>query len=140
YYIYTLKKLLTTWTNRDHTIIAQLNDYTTTVIGMVRDDVAFNTVLSADILYTSNASGLPAPSAANNDHYAMAEANGVDLKATLVATMQSTVYGLPVDGASGIWTTRGGSSAFFIMGTNRAQFRFTMINHLCHDMETVMDN
>jgi hypothetical protein len=25
------------------------------------------------------------------------------------------------------------------MGTNRAQFRFTMINHLCHDMETVMD-
>ena len=26
------------------------------------------------------------------------------------------------------------------MGTNRAQFRFTMINHLCHDMETVMDN
>src|SRR2546430_11036609 len=75
-----------------------------------------------------------------NDHYAMAEANGVDLKATLVATTQSTVYGLPVEAASGIWTTRGGSSAFFIMGTNRAQFRFTMINHLCHDMETVMDN
>src|SRR5213079_3047451 len=58
---------------------------------------------------------------------------------TLVATTQSTVYGLPVEAASGIWTTRGGSSAFFIMGTNRAQFRFTMINHLCHDMETLMD-
>jgi len=140
FYSVTLKNFVTPWTNRDQTVFAPLNAYTATVIGMVRDDVPFNTVLSADILYTSNASGLPAPSAGNNDHYAMAEANGVDLKATLVATTQSTVYGLPVEAASGIWTTRGGSSAFFIMGTNRAQFRFTMINHLCHDMETVMDN
>ena len=139
FYSVTLKNLVTPWTNRDQTVFAPLNDYTATVIGMVRDDVAFNTVLSADILYTSNASGLPAPSAANNDHYAMAEANGVDLKATLVATTQSAAYGLPVEATSGIWTTRGGASAFFIMGTNRAQFRFTMINHLCHDMETLMD-
>ena len=139
FYSVTLKNFVTPWTNRDQTVFAPLNDYTATVIGMVRDDVAFNTVLSADILYTINASGLPAPSAANNDHYAMAETNGVDLKATLVATTQSAVYGLPVEATSGIWTTRGGSSAFFIMGTNRAQFRFTMINHLCHDMETVMD-
>jgi len=139
FYSVTLKNLVTPWTNRDQTVFAPLNDYTATVIGMVRDDVAFNTVLSADILYTVNASGLPAPSAANNDHYAMAETNAVDLKATLVATTQSTVYGLPVEATSGIWTTRAGSSAFFIMGTNRAQFRFTMINHLCHDMQTVMD-
>jgi hypothetical protein len=139
FYSVTLKNFVTPWTNRDQTVFAPLNDYTATVIGMVRDDVAFNTVLSADILYTINASGLPAPSAANNDHYAMAERNAVDLKATLVATTQSTVYGLPVEATSGIWTTRAGSSAFFIMGTNRAQFRFTMINHLCHDMQTVMD-
>jgi hypothetical protein len=139
FYSVTLKNFVTPWTNRDQTVFAPLNDYTATVIGMVRDDVAFNSVLSADILYTSNAGGLPAPSAADNNHYAMAEANGVDLKATLVATTQSSVYGLPVEATSGIWTTRAGSSAFFIMGTNRAQFRFTMINHLCHDMETVMD-
>src|SRR6266481_5340324 len=139
FYSVTLKNFVTPWTNRDQSVFAPLNDYTATVIGMVRDDVPFNTVLSADILYTINAGGLPAPSAANNDHYAMAEANGVDMKATLVATTQSAVYGLPVEATSGIWTTRGGSSAYFIMGTNRAQFRFTMINHLCHDMETVMD-
>jgi hypothetical protein len=139
FYSVTLKNFVTPWTNRDQTVFAPLNDYTATVIGMVRDDVAFNTVLSADVLYTVNASGLPAPSAANNDHYAMAETNAVDLKATLVASTQSTVYGLPVEATAGIWTTRAGSSAFFIMGTNRAQFRFTMINHLCHDMQTVMD-
>jgi hypothetical protein len=139
FYSVTLKNFVTPWTNRDQTVFAPLNDYTATVIGMVRDDVAFNTVLSADILYTVSASGLPAPSAANNDHYAVAETNAVDLKATLVASTQSTVYGLPVEATSGIWTTRAGSSAFFIMGTNRAQLRFTMINHLCHDMQTVMD-
>ena len=137
FYSVTLKNFVTPWTNRDQTVFAPLNDYTATVIGMVRDDVPFNTVLSGDILYTISAGGLPAPSAANNDHYAMADANGVDLKATLVATTQSAVYGLPVEATSGIWTTRGGSSAFFIMGTNRAQFRFTMINHLCHSRFTL---
>jgi hypothetical protein len=139
FYNVTLKNFVTPWTNRDQTVFAPLNDYTATVIGMVRDDVAFNTVLSADILYTSNASGLPAPSATDNNHYAMAEANGVDLQATLVAMTQSAVYGIPVEATSGVWTTRAGAAAFFIMGTNRAQFRFTMINYLCHDMETVMD-
>jgi hypothetical protein len=106
---------------------------------MVRDDVAFNTVLSADILYKSNASGLPAVSAANNNHYATAEQDGVDLKATLVATSQSAAYGLPTAATAGVMTTRGGASAFFINGTNRAMFRFTLINHLCTDLNPIMD-
>jgi hypothetical protein len=139
FYGVTLKNWVTPSTNRDQTVFAPLNDYTATVIGMVRDDVPFNTVLSADLLYTSSASGLPAPSPTNNDHYAMAETNGIDLKSTLVARTQSSVYGLPVEATAGVWTTRAGAAAFFIMGTNRAQFRYTMINYLCHDMETVMD-
>ena len=36
-------------------------------------------------------------------------------------------------------TTRGAASAFFVNGTNRAMFRFTMMNHLCSDLPTVMD-
>jgi hypothetical protein len=39
------------WTNRDQTVFAPLNDYVATFIGMVRDDVPFNTALSADILH-----------------------------------------------------------------------------------------
>jgi len=139
FYNVVLKNLVTPWTNRDQTVFAPLNDYTATVIGMVRDDVAFNTVLSADVLYKSNASGLPAVSAANNNHYATAEQNGVDLKATLVATSQSAAYGLPAAATAGVMTTRGGSSAFFINGTNRAMFRFTLINHLCTDLNPIMD-
>ena len=139
FYNVTVKNLVIPWTNRDQTVFAPFNDYAATVIGMVRDDVAFNTALSDDILYTVNAPGLPAPSSANNDHYAMAEANGVDLSTALHRTTQSATYGIASAATAGLLTTRGAASSFFINGTNRAMFRFTMMNHLCHDMETVMD-
>ena len=139
FYNVTLKNMVTPWTNRDQTVFAPLNDYTATVIGMVRDDLPFNTALSADILYTSSAPGLPAPSPANNDHYAQAEANNVDLKANLVQTTQSGVYGIPPAATAGLLTTRGAASAFFINGTNRAMFRFTLMAHFCRDMEQVQD-
>jgi hypothetical protein len=139
FYNVTLKNLVIPWTNRDQTVFAPFNDYAATVIGMTRDDVAFNTALSDDILYTVNAPGLPAPSSADNNHYATAEASGVDLSAALKRTTQSGTYGTPAPATAGLITTRAAASSFFINGTNRAMFRFTMINHLCHDMETVMD-
>jgi len=138
FYNVTLKNLVIPWTNRDQTVFAPFNDYAATVIGMVRDDVPFNTALSADILYTVNGSS-PAPSAANNDHYANAEMNGIDLSTALKQTTQTATYGLPTEAVAGLISTRGAASAFFINGTNRAMFRFTMMNHLCHDMEQVMD-
>jgi len=139
FYNVTLKNLVIPWTNRDQSVFAPFNDYAATVIGMTRDDVAFNTALSDDILYIVNAPGLPAPSAASNSHYASAESNGVDLSTALTRTTQSATYGTAASATAGLITTRGAASAFFINGTNRAMFRFTMINHLCHDMETVMD-
>ena len=63
FYNVTLKNFVAPWTNRDRTVFVPLNDYTATVIGMVRDDVDFSTVLSADLLYVANASGAPAYSA-----------------------------------------------------------------------------
>ena len=36
-------------------------------------------------------------------------------------------------------TTRAAAQAFFVAGTNRAMFRFTMMNHLCKDLEQVHD-
>jgi hypothetical protein len=139
FYSVTLKNLVTPWTNRDQSVFAPLNDYTATVIGMVRDNKAFNTALSADLLYTVNSSGIPGVSATSNDHYAQAESNGIDLKATLQETTQSQVYGIPQAATAGLLTTRAAAEAFLIDGTNRANFRFTMLNQLCHDMETVQD-
>jgi hypothetical protein len=138
FYNVTLKNMVIPWTNRDQTVFAPLNDYAATVIGMVRDNVPFNTALSADLLYVVNGVS-PAPSNSSNAHYAAAESQGVDLSVALKATTQSAAYGTPTAATAGLLTTYGAESAFFINGTNRAMFRFTMINHFCHDMETLQD-
>ena len=139
FYNVTLKNFAAPWTNRDQSVFVPLNDYTATVIGMVRDDVDFSTLLSADLVYVANTPGAPAYSAAGNAHYQYLDDNSVDLKAALQPQTQSGLLGLPVAATAGILTTRGASQAFFINGTNRAMFRFTMLNHLCHDMDQVSD-
>jgi len=140
FYNNTIRNMAAPWTNRDQSVFVPLNDYTATVVGMVRDDIPFNTLLSADLVYTADgASGVPAYSPANNAMYDAMDANNVDLKAHLVSSSQSALTGIPAAATAGVMTTRGAGSAFFINGTNRAMFRFTMLNHLCNDMQLVMD-
>ena len=138
FYNVTLKNFVAPWTNRDENVFVPLNDYIATVIGMIRDGEPFNTLLSADILYIGPGS-LPAYSNTNNDHYEQMESQGVDMMTGLQKVTQSAFNGLPSTAVAGIWTTRGAAEAFFVAGTNRAQFRFTMMNHLCNDMEQVHD-
>ena len=57
----------------------------------------------------------------------------------LQATTQSSILGIPAGATAGFITSRASSEAFFIDGTNRAMFRFTLMNHLCRDMEQVHD-
>jgi hypothetical protein len=140
FYNGTIRNLAAPWTNRDQSVFVPLNDYTATVVGMVRDNVPFNTLLSADLVYIADsASGVPAYSPTNNDMYLTMDENNVDLKAHLVQSTQSALSGIPAAATAGVMTTRGAGSAFFINGTNRAMFRFTMLNHLCNDLQTVMD-
>jgi hypothetical protein len=139
FYNVTLKNFVAPWTNRNQAVFVPLNDYTATVIGMVRDDVDFRNVLYGDILYTV-AGVTPAYSTTSNAHYEAAEAQAVDLKARLVGTVpQSTLTGVPASATAGVLTTRAASKAFFIDGTNRAMFRFTLLNHMCRDLEQVHD-
>ena len=141
FYNVTLKNLVTPWTNEEQTVFAPLNDYTATVIGMVRDNVPFNTLLSADLLYVGDPGlGLPPYSTDNNDHYQALEDRGIDLKANLVPMAQSALTGLPPEATAGVMTSRAAAKAFFIDGTNRAMFRFTLLNHLCVDLEQIKDN
>src|ERR1700735_279425 len=140
FYNSTIRNLAAPWTNRDQSVFVPLNDYTATVIGMVKDNVPFNTLLSADLVYTGDGkSGEPAYSASNNAMYDSLDANNVDLSGHLVSSTQSALEGIPTTATAGVLTTRGAASAFFINGTNRAMFRFTMLNHLCNDMQLVMD-
>lgn len=139
FYSVTLKNFAAPWTNRDQSVFVPLNDYTATVIGMVRDDVPFNTLLSANLVYVGTGGGIPAYSPTSNDHYQALEDQNADLKTRLTASSQTAVSGLPDPATAGVMTTRAAAEAFFIAGTNRAMFRFTMLNHLCRDMEQVLD-
>jgi hypothetical protein len=139
FYNVRLKNFAMPWTNRDQTVFAPLNDYVATFIGIVRDDVPFNTALSDDIIYTGSTAGAPAFSAANNNHYQFLEDNDADLRTALVKSTQSSKNGLPAAATAGLITTRAAAEAFFIAGTNRAMFRFTLMSQLCHDLETVQD-
>lgn len=141
FYSVTLKNFASPWTNRDRNVFVPLNDYTATVIGMIRDDVPFNQLLSADILYVGDTSlGLPTYSMTSNALYAQMEDQNMDLQNALVQTTQSAVTDLPTAATAGVITTRAAAEAFFIAGTNRAMFRFTMLNHMCNDMEQVQNN
>lgn len=140
FYNVTLKNFAAPWTNRESNLFVPLNDYTATVIGMVRDETDFRELLSGDLAYIGAGDlNLPAYSVSNNNHYEALEASGADLDQALTRTTQSALNGLPSEATAGIMTTRAAAQAFFIDGTNRAMFRFTLLNHLCNDLEQVQD-
>jgi len=142
FYNVTVKNWASPWTNRDFDVFVPLNDYTATVVGLVRDSdqYDFREVLYGDHLYVGKSSlGLAPYSNTSNAHYEQLESGGYSLKDNLVHMSQASVTGLPADATAGVITTRAAAKAFFINGTNRAQFRFTMINYLCRDLEQVHD-
>ena len=140
FYNVTLKNFAAPWTNRDQSVFVPLNDYIATVIGMVRDGEDFSTLLSEDRTYIGRPGVVPTgPSAANNQHYAELEANNINLRDELEIRLQSSIMGIPPGATAGVMTSRAASEAFFIAGTNRAMFRFTLLNHMCNDMEQMHD-
>ncbi len=47
--------------------------------------------------------------------------------------------GIPESATAGILTSRAAAEAFFVAGTTRAMFRFTLLNHMCNDLEQMKD-
>ena len=146
FYDVTLKNFVMPWTNEEQDSFAPLNDYVATVIGMARDGIDFRQVLSADLIYAGDTSALssdgysvPAVSATSNAHYEALENQRVPLQDYLVPRLQSSVYGLPADATAGVMTSRAAAMAYFVAGTNRAMLRFTLMHHLCRDMEQLHD-
>ena len=142
FYRVTLKLFASPWTNIDQDIYEPLNDYSATVIGMVRDDVDFRQVLQADLVYTADTTkvSVPAYQVNNNNHYQTLDEQAIDLKANLIARTQSELTDLPSEATAGILTSRAAAKAYFYLGTNRAMLRFTLMNHLCTDLEALKDN
>jgi hypothetical protein len=144
FYSSALKNWVTPWTNVAQTVFAPLNDFTATVIGIVRDDRPFTDVLTADLVYMGGPGVVgTAYSHTDNAHYEALEANRVDLSnpAFLIATTQSGLPGAQIAAgdAAGVLTTRAAGEAFFSAGTNRRMWRYTAMNFLCRDMEALND-
>jgi hypothetical protein len=141
FYAVTLKNFAAPWTNRDQNPFVPLNDYVTLVMGMVRDNVPFDQILSANMLYVAPGVS-PPPSPTSNAHFEALEARmrepGFN-QSELQPTTQTAIYGTPGTATAGAITTRAAAEAFFVAGTNRAMFRFTLMNHMCMDMEQVLD-
>lgn len=138
FYNVTLVNWAAPWTNRDQSVFVPFNDYIATVVGMVRDGDDFRGLLYEDVIYTIDGA-TPGYANNNNTHYDNAAAQALSLQANLRKATQSSVTGLPAEATAGVMTTRTGSKAFFIAGTNRAQLRFTLLNHLCNDLEQLHD-
>ena len=141
FYSTTLKVFANPWTNKDQDIFFPLNDYSATIIGAVRDDLDFRQILQGDITYVGKSElNLTAYSKVNNTHYEELESNFINLAEGLEQVSQSSLNGLPAEATAGVLTTRAAAKAFFYLGTNRAMLRFTLINHLCTDLEPLKDN
>lgn len=140
FYRTTLKLFASADTNRDQDVFEPLNDYSATVIGLVRDDVDYRQLLQTSVLYVGDsASNAPPYQANSNNHYLYLDQQGVDLQQHLVARSQTSLNGLPEDAAAGVMTSRAGAKAFFYLGTNRAMLRFTLMSQLCTDLEPIKD-
>jgi len=142
FYNVVLKDFVTPWTNQAQTVYAPLNDYTATVIGIVRDRRSFQEILTGDVIYVGRTQQ-PGYSFNSNAHYAALEAAGADLSDpnVLERRLQSELATnwLRSDEAAGVTTTRAAGLAFFKDGTNRRMFRYTAMNYLCRDMEALQD-
>jgi hypothetical protein len=142
FYNVTLKNFAAPWTNEAMSKFVPLNDYIATVIGVVRDEADFRIILHEDVLYVGAPSlNAPSYSTSNNDHYEWLETQAIDLsnEDLLIRQPQSNYNGLPSSATAGVITSRASARAFFSAGTNRAMFRFTLINHMCNDLEQVAD-
>jgi hypothetical protein len=144
FYNVALPVWIAPWTNEDENPNIAMNDFTATVIGIIRDSIPFDQVLYGNIIYTAadalvsaQTNPIPAYATDSNAHYQALTDRSLDLKQNLVQKVQSDVVG--IQETAGIMTTRAFAEAFFSGGTNRAPLRFTLKNFLCRDLEQLSD-
>ena len=100
-------------------------------VAMAGSGVGCLMVLSVPVLVVSPVAGVESPT---ENLFPSALEVSIILNGVGVAVSVVVVVRRP-----GIMTSRAAAEAFFIAGTNRAMFRFTLLNHMCNDMEQMHD-
>ena len=116
----TVAHMAKAWTNKQHLIDFDLNDYSATVIGVVRDDVDARELVKGDVIYTGSdgLAGVAPYAPTNNTHYKNFQDQRKNYKTELVRKSQVAVTGLAI--SAGVMTLRGFGAAYYFAGTNRA--------------------
>ena len=170
FYNVMLKNWFARWTNVAEDPVVDLNDYITTAIGLIRDDVPFDQALYEDVIYvgndtlvsTLNADGSVAvqrilrPAARdNNNHFIDLGTQQINLANPTDLTAANRTSPIPlrqflqrkqqsvvlgITDTAGVLTSRASGAAYFSAGTNRRAVRFALKNFLCMDMPQLQDS
>lgn len=152
----TVRDFASKMSNRAETINIPMNDFTATVMGVVRDDLNAQKLLTDNITYIVDPTKAAVPATMvtdilrSNNHYESADTQRVDFSAVLTRFDKN---GQPLkqkifDGKkdqdmptpAGLLTSRGWLSAHAVAGTNRRLVEFSLREFLCTPLENVADS
>ena len=169
FYTVSLRNWFSSWTNVAESAYVDLNDFSATAIGLIRDDLNFDQVLYGDVIYVGNdqlvstvdstgkvtTQRFLTPYAPNsNQHYIDLEnqlINPANLSDTTSVARTSSISLKQflqkkqqstlngITDAAGVLTTWGFGQAYYSAGTNRRAIKFALINFLCMDISALSD-
>ncbi|MGE3759933.1 MAG: hypothetical protein AB7H97_19355, partial [Pseudobdellovibrionaceae bacterium] len=148
FYNNTLKDFASKMSNREETINVPLNDFSATIIGGVRDDLNFQTLLWDDLIYQADPAQAAVPSdlindiLTSNNHYEALTTQHFDLKKVLVKTTQKLYDGtksIQNPSPAGLLTSRQWMAAHATAGTNRRLVEYSLKQFLCTPIESAAD-
>lgn len=152
----TVRDFASKMSNRAETINVPMNDFTATIMGVVRDDLSAQKLLTDNITYRIDTTKAAVPSTLvtdilrSNNHYEAADTQRVDFNAVLTRfdsggqPLKQKVFDgtraqdLPTP--AGLLTSRGWIAAHAIAGTNRRLVEFSLREFLCTPLENVADS
>ncbi len=125
----TLRNFSSALSNRKESPFVPFSDFDALILGVVRDDTDARELLTGNYRYQADATlGLPTPTLSSPKHYRNLEAQGINLRESLV---KRTPQWDEVGDAAGLLTTYQWASEHFLAGTNRRSTEFAFREFLC---------
>jgi hypothetical protein len=149
FYNVTVRDFAAGMSNREETINVPLNDFTATVIGIVKDDRNAQLFLTGDEIYYGPKNKAPVSSnmmsdiLMSNRHYEELENINANLRNVLSPTKQMLSNGrgnaIINPEPAGLLTTRAFMSAHHVAGTGRRPVEFAFREFLCLPIDQIAD-